>query len=206
MPPKPKAHPKVGEGGSSPGSGENFWEWFQETKGGEKGKIANSIKCDADYKRLCEMFYKYLRKYKIRTIFDASCVKNVDWMPEILHKAGNELWGFKYYCSVPDDNDMDPTKEKLEKLSFVAYTTEEWWKSGFPEDTELLFAWDTLPHIAYGRVWNFFVHAKKQKLKYVLIDNYPGILNDPVCFAANPVSFSIRSFANVLIGSTDQRN
>lgn len=179
-PPIARKHGKIGEGGAEPGAGENFWQWFQENKGSEKGAVSNTINCPKENKRLCEMVYKYLRKYKIRCIFDASCAVNVDWMPEILQKAGNELWGFKYYCGVTDAEKMVTAKEKLSSLNFVEFVPDHWWRDGFPEDTELLFAWDTLPHIAYGRVWNFFVKAKKQEIKYILVDNYPGIMNDPV--------------------------
>lgn len=179
-PPKTRNGGKIGEGGAEPGAGQNFWQWFQDNKGSEKGAVSNAITCPEENKRLCQMFYKYLRKYKIRCIFDASCAVNVEWMPEILQKAGNELWGFKYYCSVTDEAKMATAKEKLSSLNFVEFIPDHWWRDGFPDDTELLFAWDTLPHIAYGRVWNFFVKAKKQEIKYILVDNYPGIMNDPV--------------------------
>lgn len=187
-PPTARKHSKLGEGGAEPGAGENFWQWFQETKGSEKGSVSGSISCPDETKRLCQMTYKYLRKYKIRTIFDASCAKNADWMPEVLRKSGNELWGFKYYCSVPKDEQLDFVKEKFASLNFVEYAPDVWWRDGYPDDTELLFAWDTLPHIAYGRVWNFFVMAKKQDIKYILVDNYPGMTNDPVrrCLASLP--------------------
>lgn len=171
---------RTSENGAEPGAGENFWQWFQDTKGSEKQGVSISIPCPEENKRLCEMFYKYLRKYKIRCIYDVSCGKNYDWMPAVVKKAGNELWGFKYYCSVSDGEDVDAAKQKLGKFKFVEFVTDPWWKTGYPEDTELLFAWDTLAHIAYGRVWNFFVKAKKQEVKYLLVDNYPGILNDPV--------------------------
>lgn len=179
-PPKQRKSLKRKEGGAEPGAGENFWQWFQETKGSEAGSSSKNLDCSADTLRLCQMFYKYLRKYKIRTVFDASCATNLNWLPAVLSKAGNELWGFKYYCSATDNEKMENSKQKLSKLSFIEYIGDEWWRDGFPEDTELLFAWDILPHVAYGRVWNFFVKAKKQDIKYILVDNYPGILNDPV--------------------------
>lgn len=180
-PPRPGKHSKLRDGGSEPGEGENFWQWFQETKGKEGRAVGTNLNCPKDSKRLCQMFYKYLRKYKIRTVFDASCGTNLDWLPKVLEKAGNELWGFKFYCSISEDGKLATAKGKLSKLTFVEFITDQWWRDGYPEDTELLFAWDVLPHIAYGRVWNFFVKAKKQDIRYILIDNYPGILNDPVC-------------------------
>lgn len=188
-PPKPHKHSRLRDGGSEPGEGENFWQWFQETKGSEGGAVGNSLNCPDDSKRLCQMFYKYLRKYKVRTVFDASCSTNLDWLSEVLQKAGNELWGFKYYCSAIEDDKMAAAKEKLGNLAFVEFIPDQWWRDGYPEDTELLFAWDVLPHIAYGRVWNFFVKAKKQDIRYILIDNYPGILNDPVSHPASTILY-----------------
>lgn len=181
-PPARRAHPP--EKGAEPGAGENFWQWFQDTKGSEKGAVSKGAPCKEENKRLCQMFYKYLRKYKIRSLFDASCAKNVDWMPDVLRKVGNELWGFKYYCSLPDEEDAKVAKPKLDDIKFVEFVNDQWWRSGYPEGCELVFAWDVLPHIAYGRVWNFFVKARKQNIKYVLVDNYPGILNDPVSSTA----------------------
>lgn len=169
--------------GADPGAGENFWNWFQETKGSEKEGVSSAISCpEESSKRLCIMFYKYVRKYKIRSIYDISCVKNLPWMPEILKKVGGELWGFKYHCSALDDDGMSTAKQKLSSFAFVEFVSDPWWRKGFPQDPELLFAWDTLPHIAYGRVWNFFVKAKTQKIKFILVDNYPALPNDPVSF------------------------
>lgn len=159
---------------------DSFWQWFQETKGSEKNGIADSIKCLDDNVRLCQMFYKYLRKYKIRTVFDVSCATNIGWMPEVIKKAASELWGFKYYCSLPFETDREMVKKKLADNKFVEFSLSEWWQEGYPDEIELLFAWDTLPHISYGRVWNFFVKARQQNVKFILVDNYPGILNDPV--------------------------
>lgn len=167
-------------GGANPGAGENFWRWFQETKDDGKGTVSDTVNCPEENKRLCTMFYKYIRKYKIRSVYDVSCVKNLDWMPEILQKAGSELWGFKYYCSATDEDGMAKAKEKLSSMKFVEFISELWWRQGFGQKPELLFAWDTLAHTAYGRVWHFFVKAKSQNIKYILVDNYPGILNDPV--------------------------
>lgn len=166
-------------GGSEPGAGENFWQWFQESKGNANHNVSATIQCPDDSKRLCTMFYKYIRKYKIRSVFDASCGKNVEWMPKILKAAGGELWGFKYYCSSTDDEEMANAKEKLSSMSFVEFSSDAWWKTGFPSKIEMLFAWDTLAHIAFGRVWNFFVKAKSSQVKYILIDNYPSLTNDP---------------------------
>lgn len=167
-------------GGANPGAGENFWRWFQETKDDGKGTVSDTVNCPEENKRLCTMFYKYIRKYKIRSVYDVSCVKNLDWMPEIIQKAGSELWGFKYYCSATDEDGMAKAKEKLSSMKFVDFVSELWWRQGFGQKPELLFAWDTLAHTAYGRVWHFFVKAKSQNIKYILVDNYPGILNDPV--------------------------
>ena len=166
---------KQGSGGD-----DSFWQWFQEIKGSEKNGVTDSIKCLDDNVRLCQMFYKYLRKYKIRTVFDVSCATNIGWMPEVVNKAGNELWGFKYYCSLPFEADREMVKAKLTNSKFVEFSLSEWWQEGYPDEIELLFAWDTLPHISYGRVWNFFVQARRQNVKFILVDNYPGILNDPV--------------------------
>lgn len=169
--------------GAEPGAGENFWQWFQQSKDGGKDNSTSAINCpDADTKRLCTMFYKYLRKYKVRSIYDVSCAKNAIWMPTVLTKAGNELWGLKYYCSVPNSEREHETREALKDISFTEYVTDAWWKTGFQRSqnqAELLFAWDVLPHAAYGRVWNFFVKAKAAGIKYILIDNYPQIQNDP---------------------------
>lgn len=193
-PPKQRRRPKPRDGGSEPGEGENFWQWFQETKGSEGGAVGTSLNCPEGNKRLCQMFYKYLRKYKIRTVFDASCGTNLDWLQEVLQKAGSELWGFKFYCSAIENDKRTAAKEKLGKLNFVEFISDQWWRDGYPEDTELLFAWDVLPHIAYGRVWNFFVKAKKQDIRYILVDNYPGILNDPV---RHPAPTSMHFVASV---------
>lgn len=170
--------------GADPGAGENFWKWFQETKGSDNEKVATALNCPEDYQRLCSMFYKYLRKYKIRSVFDVSCTKNLDWMPDILRKAGGELWGFKYYCSAVDDQGMTDAKTKLASIPFVEFSSDQWWRSGFPNKAELLFGWDTLPHIAFGRIWNFFVKARMSDIKYILVDNYPSIQNDPVSLKA----------------------
>lgn len=192
---KPKSN---GTSGANPGAGENFWQWFQETKDGGNGTVSDTVNCPEENKRLCTMFYKYVRKYKIRSVYDVSCVKNLDWMPEILQKAGSELWGFKYYCSATDEEGMAKAKEKLSSMKYVDFISDLWWRQGFGQKPELLFAWDTLAHIAYGRVWHFFVKAKSQNIKYILVDNYPGILNDPVrvelCF---PVRLQI--VANYLL-------
>jgi hypothetical protein len=166
------------EGGAEPGANENFWKWFQESKGTE-GTGASSIACPEENQKLCQMFYKYVRKYKIRSIFDASCSKNLGWMPVPLRKVSNELWGFKYHCGEPDAEKLEAAKVALKEFSFVEYDGRQWWKAGFPEEVELLFAWDTLAHIAFGRVWSFFVNVRKQDINWVLVDNYPNILNDP---------------------------
>lgn len=164
--------------GSEPGAKENFWKWFQESKVTE-GTGASSVECPDENHKLCQMFYKYARKYKIRSIFDASCGKNLGWIDVPLKKISNELWGFKYYCGEPDATRMEEAKERLKEFSFVEFDDRKWWKSGFPEGVELLFAWDTLAHTAFGRVWSFFVNVRKQDIKWVLVDNYPAIMNDP---------------------------
>ena len=161
-------------------SADNFWNWFQESKGSEKGSGTTGITCPEESTRLCLMFYKFIRKYKIRNVFDVSCSKNLDWMPSVLKKSSKELWGFKYQCSEAEEVKMEENRRRLSDLSFVNYVSDKWWRRGFPKDLDLVFAWDVLPHTAYGRVWNFFVNIKKQEVKYVLVDNYPGILNDPV--------------------------
>lgn len=178
------------EKGAEPGAGENFWNWFQEAKGSETTGASKSLACPEDHKRLCQMLYKYLRKYKIRRIFDVSCEKNYEWMGDILKKVGNELWGFKYYCSLWSGEKAPEARRILGGLPFVEFDDAKWWRAGFASDTELLFAWDTLAHLAYGRVWNFFVKARKQDIKYILVDNYPGILNDPVSVLR--YSFSVK--------------
>jgi hypothetical protein len=172
------AERKRKEGGAEPGAKENFWKWFQESKGNEK-KGASTIECPAENKRLCQMFYKFVRKYKIRTIYDVSCGRNFAWMPIILKHIGNELWGLKYHCSETDATKMPDLKDRLSEFQFVEFDDRLWWKAGFPDDIELLFSWDVLAHTAYGRVWNFFVNAKKQNIKFVLVDSHVGILNDP---------------------------
>jgi hypothetical protein len=106
-------------------------------------------------------------------------VKNIGWMPIILNKIGNELWGFKYHCSEHVIAELAEAKSALKEFKFVEFDDRMWWKDGFPSDVELVFAWDVLPHIAYGRVWSFFVHARKQEVTYILVDNYPGMTNDP---------------------------
>ncbi len=121
-----------------------------------------------------------VRKYKIRSVFDASCAKNIAWMPVVLKRISSEIWGFKYHCSETNEEVMEEAKAALQDFNFVAFTTDRWWRAGFPQDVELVFAWDVLAHTAYGRVWTFFVNIRKQEIKYVLVDNYPGILNDPV--------------------------
>jgi hypothetical protein len=166
------------DSGALPGADENFWRWFQESKGTE-GSGPSSVDCPDENKRLCQMFYKFIRKYKIRTIYDVSCAKNIGWMPIILHKIGNELWGFKYHCSEHVIAELAEAKNALKEFKFVEYDDRMWWKDGFPSDVELVFAWDVLPHTAYGRVWSFFVHARKQEVTYILVDNYPGMTNDP---------------------------
>ncbi|KAI0565280.1 hypothetical protein FGB62_19g283 [Gracilaria domingensis] len=162
--------------GADPGAGENFWQWFQDTKDSEG---STNVTCPPEAERVCLMFYKFLKKYKIRSVYDISCANNLEWMPPIVKKAGNELWGFKYYCNTNAD-ELPLAKEKLAGLSYVEFAPDQWWRTGFAEDTQLLFAWDVLPHIAYGRIWNFFVKSKAQNIKYLLFDNYPGIMNDPV--------------------------
>ena len=159
-------------------SDDTFWKWFQDSKKNE-GKGASTVSCPDDYKRLCQMFYKILKKHKIRKVFDISCVKNLRWMPSILSKVSNELWGFEYHCNDADDGEIQKAKMVLQDFSFAQFHTRQWWKSGFPETLDLVFAWDVLSHTAYGRVWSFFVHVRKQRVKYTLFDNYPGIMNDP---------------------------
>lgn len=173
-----KLHTGSKEVGSDPGAKENFWKWFQESKVTE-GTGASSVECPEENHKLCQMFYKYARKYKIRSIFDASCGKNLAWIGVPLKKISNELWGFKYYCGEPDSSKMEEARERLKEFSFVEFDDRKWWKSGFPEGVELLFAWDTLAHTAFGRVWSFFVNVRKQDIKWVLVDNYPAIMNDP---------------------------
>lgn len=168
------------EKGADPGANENFWKWFQDNKGNEKKGASTAVKCPDENQRLCQMVYKFVRKYKIRSIYDVSCTKNVDWMTVILKQASSELWGFKYYCSEPDEEKMANTKRALADFKFVEFASEQWWREGFVENVELVLSWDTLAHTAYGRVWNFFVNIKKQNIKYLLVDNYPGVLNDPV--------------------------
>jgi hypothetical protein len=166
------------ERGAEPGSKENFWKWFQESKETE-GTGASSVECPKENHKLCQMFYKYVRKYKIRAIYDVSCGKNLGWIGITLRKVSNELWGFKYHCGETDPERMGAAKEALKEFSFVEFDDRKWWKAGFPEDIELLFAWDTLAHTAFGRVWSFFVNVRKQDIKWVLVDNYPSLTNDP---------------------------
>lgn len=167
-------------GGSVPGAdADNFWQWFQESKGSEKEALSTAVKCETENGRLCRMLYKYVHKYKVRSVYDVSCVKNLAWLPEVIRKASEELWGFRFFCSVTEPSSMSDAQKALSGLKSVEFVTGHWWREGFSKGTELLFAWDTLPHIAYGRVWNFFVKAKRQQVKYILIDNYPGIMNDP---------------------------
>lgn len=171
-----RTSPKVN--GTAPGANENFWDWFQATKhAADSGRT--KIDCPEENKRLCEMFYKLVRKYKIRSVYDASCSKNVGWMPTVLRKISSEIWGFKYHCGETQEDLMASAKAALEGFNFATFTSEKWWRYGFPRDVELVFAWDVLAHTAYGRVWTFFVYCRKQEVKYVLVDNYPGILNDP---------------------------
>lgn len=166
------------EHGTKPGSEKNFWTWFQDSKKTE-GKGASAVACPEDHKRLCQMFYKVVKKYKVRKVFDISCAKNLEWMPTVLSNIGNEMWGFQYHCSDPEGENVERAKEVLQEFKFVEYHNRQWWKAGFPNNLDMVFAWDVLPHTAYGRVWSFFVHVRKQNIKYVLFDNYPGILNDP---------------------------
>ncbi|CAN8062519.1 unnamed protein product [Agarophyton chilense] len=168
--------PSKSEHRADPGAGENFWKWFQDTKETEG---TTKVSCPSKSERVCLMFYKFLKKYKIRCVYDVSCARNLDWMPEVVSKVGKELWGFKYYCNTPDAGDLSRAKEKLAGLSYVQFAPDLWWRTGFAEDTQLLFAWDILPHIPYGRIWSFFVKSKTQNIKYLLFDNYPGIMNDP---------------------------
>lgn len=169
---------KAPDGGAEPGSKESFWKWFQDSKETE-GTGASSIECPEDNQKLCQMFYKFVRKYKIRSIYDVSCAKNLDWIHVPLKKVSNELWGFKYHCGEPVAEKLQEAKDKLSEFSFVEYDGRQWWKAGFPEEIELLFAWDTLAHTAFGRVWSFFVHSRKQDIKWLLVDNYPALTNDP---------------------------
>jgi hypothetical protein len=164
--------------GTIPGANENFWKWFQDSKGAE-GAGASSVECPEESTRLCQMFYKFIRKYKIRTIYDVSCAKNLQWMPVILSKIGNEIWGFKYHCGEYDNEKLASAKISLKEFDFVEFDKRMWWKDGFPADIQLAFAWDVLPHTAYGRVWSFFVNARKYDITYILVDNYPGLSNDP---------------------------
>ncbi len=154
---------------SHPGLGENFWEWHQKSRKGGK------IRCREPHQRLCGMTYKFVRKYRVRTLYDADCGRTSPWMRDVLVKITREIWGFRYICANPNAS----TRKSLNGLPYVTYTTDKWWRAGFPPDVDLVFAWDVLAHTAYGRVWGFFVNIKKANVKYVLVDNYPGILNDP---------------------------
>jgi len=100
-----------------PRDGENFWDWYQKSRRGGK------IRCEEPNKRLCEMTYKMVHKYKVRTLYDLSCGRTASWMHIVLRKVSREIWGF--------------------------------------------------------RVWSFFVNVKRANVKYVLVDNYPGILKTP---------------------------
>lgn len=176
-------HPPAGtHNGSMPGHDENFWKWFQQTKGAEHKDASKAVKCPEDNHRLCETFYKYLRKYKIRTVLDASCGTNSDWMPTVLKQVGSELWGFRYYCMNTGPEAEEATeraKAALSEFPFVEFVPTEWWVGGFPDGLDLVFGWDVLPHTAYGRVWSFFMLARKHAVRYLLFDNYPGLLNNP---------------------------
>jgi len=169
--------------GSAPGHDENFWKWFQQTKGAEHKDASKAVRCPRDdTHRLCETFYKYLRKYKIRTVLDASCGANAAWMPAVLQQVGSELWGFRYYCmhaGAGAEDGAEVAKQALSPFPFVEFVAAEWWHGGFPDGLDLVFCWDVLPHTAYGRVWSFFVLARKHGVKYLLFDNYPGLLNNP---------------------------
>ncbi|GAB0490056.1 hypothetical protein MMPV_001286 [Pyropia vietnamensis] len=178
-----RPHPPSGtHNGSTPGQDENFWKWFQQTKGAEHKDASKAVECPEDNHRLCETLYKYLRKYKIRTVLDASCGANTDWMPTVLKQVGSELWGFRYYCmnTGPEaEEGTERAKGALSAFPFVEFVPSEWWVGGFPDGLDLVFAWDVLPHTAYGRVWSFFMLARKHAVRYLLFDNYPGLLNNP---------------------------
>lgn len=153
-----------------PRDGENFWDWYQKSRRGGK------IRCEEPNKRLCEMTYKMVHKYKVRTLYDLSCGRTASWMHIVLRKVSREIWGFRYICANPNTY----ATSKLKRLDFVTFSRDRWWRDGFPPDIDIVFAWDILAHTAYGRVWSFFVNVKRANVKYVLVDNYPGILNDPV--------------------------
>lgn len=178
-----RQHPPSGShNGSTPGQDENFWKWFQQTKGAEHKDASKAVECPEENHRLCETFYKYLRKYKIRTVLDASCGTNVEWMPMVLKQVGSELWGFRYYCmnTGPEaEEGTERAKAALSEFPFVEFVPSEWWVGGFPDGLDLVFSWDVLPHTAYGRVWSFFMLARKHAVRYLLFDNYPGLLNNP---------------------------
>lgn len=161
---------------SDPGSGENFWDWFQATRSGIP------IVCPLAQRRLCQMTYKFVRKYKIRAMYDASCSRNTAWMRVMLRQLSREVWGFRYVCAESSAIRMRRAKRALATLPFVSFSQARWWRTGFPTGVDLVFAWDVLAHTAYGRVWTFFVRVRRDGVKYVLVDNYPGILNDPVRF------------------------
>lgn len=103
-------------------------------------------------------------------------------MPTVLKQVGSELWGFRYYCmnAGPEaDEGTERAKAALSEFPFVEFVPTEWWVGGFPDGLDLVFGWDVLPHTAYGRVWSFFMLARKHAVRYLLFDNYPGLLNNP---------------------------
>ena len=100
----------------------------------------------------------------------------------MLRQVGSELWGFRYYCmhaGAGAEDGAEAAKVALSPFPFVEFVRSEWWHGGFPDGLDLVFCWDVLPHTAYGRVWSFFVLARKHGVKYLLFDNYPGLLNNP---------------------------
>lgn len=161
--------------GSRSGS---FWQWFQGSKASQP--MEKTQRCPAGgNQRLCEMFLKLLRKLTVQRVFDASCRKNVKWMPTVLRRMEEDFWGFKYYCAEHEGSVSEDVKSELKEYASVEFVELQWWREKFPSDIDLLFAWDTLPHSSYGRVYKFFLTAKQSNTSRVLFDNYPGIVNSP---------------------------
>eukprot|EP00186_Timspurckia_oligopyrenoides_P002295 CAMPEP_0182450276 /NCGR_PEP_ID=MMETSP1172-20130603/40139_1 /TAXON_ID=708627 /ORGANISM="Timspurckia oligopyrenoides, Strain CCMP3278" /LENGTH=593 /DNA_ID=CAMNT_0024647823 /DNA_START=55 /DNA_END=1836 /DNA_ORIENTATION=- len=169
-------------------SSSDFLNWFKsqserEQNATERGKIECPEKHPDGI--LCKTLFRLLRKYKVRIVVDVACHKTASWTPLVIEKLAAEYWGFKYICVLPDKEEMDKLKasKQLERVEQnVNYIEGMWWKPldfGGQLNAEFYFAWDTLCHTSYGRVWSFFSSSQSSGAKYYLFDNYPALSNDP---------------------------
>ncbi|KAA8499839.1 hypothetical protein FVE85_7424 [Porphyridium purpureum] len=173
----------VSESGEPPRK--SFLQWFTESA--DAPPVNSTIICPeaTPQMQICKSLNKYIRKYKVRRMADASCEWTESFAPDLIKAYAQEFWGFKYICVFTEQSKMVELRArgKFDGLGdAVEFLTEVWWKPVRMPDgmsIEMWLMYDVLAHASYGRVWSFFSSQLRAGTRFFFFDNYPALPNDP---------------------------